>query len=397
MNNRIIPITLSIVDEDERRRFEELIAANPMVRLLDEDADAMGVLIYEPGDTVDEDMPHIVHALESGQAEDVYLAGHQADTAVLIRGMRHGIREFIQYPVQAEDFRAAIMRTAMRASLDADDADAGKIIAFLGAKPGMGATTLATSLAWSLAQDEPGSTILVDLRRPYGETPYFLDLSYDYHWGHLMSDISRLDATYLQSVVTEHESGLHVLPGPGGEETPDSQGLYLILEQLRHMYAHVVVDTGYDAEGELPKELELADRIMVCTQLSLPALARTTRLMNVLRAQDPDADRRMKLVVNRLAKDSSIALDEAADVLGKKISITVPEDAASAAAAVNQGAPLAQAFPKSPASKVVQRMCKAVRGETKDRKKGFSLPFAGLFKRKSKADDSRDAVARAAS
>ena len=397
MNNRIIPITLSLVDGEERKRLEAVIDANPMVRLLDEDAEEMGVLIYEPGASVDEDMPHIIHALESGLAEDVYLAGHQADTAVLIRGMRHGIREFLQYPVQEDDFRAAVMRTAMRASLDEDDADKGKITAFLGAKPGMGATTLAVNLAWSLNQSEPGSAILVDLRRPLGETPYFLDLSYDYHWGHLVSDISRLDATYLRSVVTEHESGLHVLPGPDSDETPDPQELFLILEQLRHMYAHVVVDTAYDGLGHLPKELELADRIMVCAQLTLPALARTTRLMNAVRGHDPDAQRRMRLVVNRVTKNSSVTLGEAAEVLGRKISIAVPEDAASAAAALNQGTPVAQAYPKSPLTKVVQRMTTVIGGEKKGGKKGFSLPFAGLFKRKAKADGKSDALAGATS
>lgn len=387
MNNRIIPVTLSLIDTKERTRLEGIIASNTMVRLLEDDAEEMGVLIYEPGPNVDEDMPHIIHALETGQAEDVYLAGHQADSDILIRGMRSGIREFLQYPVSKDDFRAAIMRTAMRGSLGEIDGEKGRITTLLGAKTGLGSTTLAVSLAWSLNQSAPGSTILVDMRRPMGEVPYFLDLKHDYNWGHLAEDISRLDTTYLKSVVAEHESGLHVLPGPAGHECPDPQVLYLILEQLRHVYQHVIVDTAYPEDGILPKEVEQADHIFIVTQLSLPCLARTARLMDSIRSQDPDSERRMRLIANRVAKNSSIGVAEASDVLNKEIALIVPEDAVCALSAINQGAPLVHAYPKSPAAKAIGRMAKALTPKKSKEGKGLKLLFSGLFRSKTKADN----------
>ena len=393
MNNRIIPVTLSLIDAEERRRLEAIIAASPMVRLLDDDADEMGVLIYEPGPNVDEDMPHIIHALETGQANDVYLAGHQADSDILIRGMRSGIREFLRYPVREEDFRAAVMRTAMRLSLDEPEGERGRITTLLGAKPGLGTTTLAVSLAWMLETRAPGSTILVDLRRPMGEIPYFLDLKYEYDWGHLTDDITRLDATYLKSVVAAHPSGLHVLPAPSGHERPDPQALFLILEQLRRSYDHVVVDTAWPDDSVLPKEVEEADHLFVVTQLSLPSLARTARLLESLRGQDPDADRRTRLVANRVTKGGSIGADEAADVLGKAVSLSVPEDTGNALLALNQGAPLAQAFPKSPATRALARAARALTPDREKAAKGLRLPFAGLFARKPEAGRRADNLA----
>ncbi|MEF2231452.1 MAG: histidine kinase [Pseudodesulfovibrio sp.] len=389
MNNRIIPVTLSLIDGDERRRLESIIAASPMVRLLDDDADEMGVLIYEPGPNVDEDMPHIIHALETGQAEDVYLAGHQADADILIRGMRSGIREFLRYPVKEDDFRAAVMRTAMRMSLDEPEGERGRITTLLGAKQGLGTTTLAVSLAWLLERQAPGSTILVDLRRPLGEAPYFLDLKHDYDWGHLTEDITRLDATYLRSVVAAHPSGLHVLPAPARHERPDPQALFLILEQLRHCYAHVVVDTAWPDDAVLPKEVEQADRVFAVTQLTLPSLARTARLMESLRGQDPDAERRTQLVANRVARHSSISVDEAADVLGKAIALTVPEDGPAALLALNQGVPLAQAFPKSPATRAVARIARALAPMPEQAARRLRLPFAGLFGRRPGAGEGK--------
>jgi len=390
MNNRIVPVTLAINDGNERKKLERMIAASYMVRLADEDADDMGVLIYEPGDNVDEDLPHIIQALESGQAEDVYLAGNQADSNILIRAMRSGIREFLQFPIEENDFRAAIMRTAMRGSLESDDGEKGKIITLLGGKAGLGASTIAVNLAWALNRQAPSKTLLLDLRRPAGEVPYFLDLKFEYTWGSLMEDISRLDSTYLHSVVSEHESGLHVLPGPASGDKPDGHTLYLILEQLRLSYDFIVVDTGYPDDNVLPKEIEVADSILIAMQLSLPCLARTSRLMESMRTQDPDAERRMMLIANRVTKDSTIGVSEAADVLSRKISWVIPEDGSSVLSSLNQGMPLVAAYPKSPATKVLESIAKSMDNRKKEARKGFSLPFTSLFSRKKKtaADDS---------
>ena len=384
MNSKIIHISLAVSDEEQKKRLEEMIAGNPMVRLVSDDAQAMGVLIYEPGDSVDEDMPHIIHALESGQAEDVYLAGNNADPEVLIRAMRNGIREFLKYPVEENDFRAAIMRTAMRSSLVEDEGEKGKIFTVLGCKSGQGASTVAVNLACALNDNYPGRVILFDLRRPGGEVPFFLDLKFDYTWGNLAEDISRLDATYLRSVVTEHTSGLHVLPGPPGIERPDPHSLFLMLEQMRSSYDYVIVDTAYPLDEVLPKEVEQADSILIAMNLTLPSLARATRLMYSIRSQDPDGERRMKLIANCVAKDSTIGVSEASEVLEKTISWVVPEDSGAVLSSLNQGTPLISAYPKSPAAKAILEIVNALVPDTEKKDKGFSLPFSSFFKRKSK-------------
>ncbi|WP_207264659.1 histidine kinase [Desulfovibrio sp. Huiquan2017] len=396
MNNRVIPISLAVIDRDQRERLERMISANPMVRLVGEDAEEMGVLIYEPGDSVEEDMPHIIHALESGQAEDVYLAGDVADPEILIRAMRSGIREYLKFPVDENDLRAAVLRTAMRLSLGVDDTGKGRLFTVLGCKPGVGSTTLAVNLACVLNERGPGRTVLLDLRQPMGEIPYFLDLKHDYTWGDLVTDISRLDATYLRSVMAEHASGLHVLPGPATGERPDEHTLFLILEQLRHSYDFVVVDAAAPGEDELPKEVELADSILLAMQLSLPCLARVARLAESLSGQDPDADRRMRLVANRVTRNASIGVPEAAEVLGREIAWAVPEDGEAALSAINQGTPLVQAFPKSASAKAVRNLAKGLAPEEKKACKGLSLPFSSLFRKKGKASDANDNMAGAA-
>ena len=60
MNSKIIPITLALNDSEEQKKLERMIASSYMVRLAEDDGDDMGVLIYEPGETVEEDLPHII-------------------------------------------------------------------------------------------------------------------------------------------------------------------------------------------------------------------------------------------------------------------------------------------------------------------------------------------------
>lgn len=361
MDNRIMPVTLALADKEERKRLERIVAASYMVRLADEESGETGVLVYEPGAAVEEDLPHIIKALESGRVDDVYLTGHRPDPDILIRAMRSGIREFLPFPVVEEDFRAAIMRTAMRRSQHCDDGERGRIVTLAGCKAGVGVSTLAASLAWSLNRRAPGRTLLLDLRQPVGEIPYFLDLKYEYTWGHLMEDISRLDATYLHSVVTGHGSGLAVLPGPADNAAPDRGALSQILEQLQFGYDFIIVDTAFPADASLagdglPAEMDKADILCLPLHLTLPCLSRTSRLLEAVRRHSPALEANVRLVATRVIKDSTIGVAEAAEVLGRDIAWVVPEDFASALSSLNQGTPLTGACPRSPAARAIERM-----------------------------------------
>lgn len=351
-----MPVTLAVTDREERRRIERMVAASYLVRLADPEADETGVLVYEPGEGVDEDLPQIIQALESGRVEDVYLTGRAADSDLLIRAMRSGIREFLSFPVDEEEFRAAVMRTVMRRDAGGETGEGGRIVTVAGCKPGLGGSTLATSLAWCLNRRAPGRTLLLDLRRPVGEIPFFLDLKHEYTWGHLMEDISRLDATYLRTVVAEHGSGLAVLPGPDHGERPDEASLGMILEQARHDYDFVVVDSAWpDAAhlaGAMPVELERADDLCVPLHLTLPCLASAARVLEGVRQHG--LDDRLRLAALRVPRDATIGVIEAAEALGRDIAWVVPDDFASALSALNQGTPLVAAFPRSPASRAIE-------------------------------------------
>ncbi len=377
MNSRIIPITLAVVSDEERERLISIVKDMPMARIQPDEAEDMGVLVYEPGPSADEDFPHIFHALESGQAEDVFLVGEAPDPDLLIRAMRHGIREFLKAPVTKEDFRAALMRTALRESLEGGG-PRGRIISVLGSKAGLGTTTLAVNLACAINERTPGEAALLDLRQPVGEVPLFLDLQYEFTWGQLLDDISRLDSTYLRSAMAEHGSGLHVLPAPEARGGENGQEMFLILEHLRQAYANVVVDASPMEDDLLPKAVEQADIILLITDLAMPSLARTVKLMDTLRAEDPDTERRIRLVANRVTKNSGVDLDEAQKVLEMEFFGILPEDYSTALSSINQGIPWLSTAPKSQAAKEFRRVARELVPED-SRQGGGGFSLSGLF------------------
>jgi pilus assembly protein CpaE len=293
----------------------------------------------------------------------VVLIGPAPAPEVLLSAMRAGITEYLAEPVSEADLRAALERLQdRRTSLPTmqsgqtgaqAEAQGGRILLVLGAKGGIGTTTVAVNLADALTRQGSGRTVLLDLAQPQGETPIFLDLEHTYTWADVAANIERLDATYLESVLARHHSGLAVLPAPdfSVETSLDPAVLRQILELLRRSYAQVVVDLGTGAgvgHGDAILEaLDMADEVLLVLDLSLPCLARAKRFLEAVRATQPHLLPRLRLVANRKTSESDIGTAEAESILQQPIAWAVANDYKAALSALNQGKPLAEADPRS--------------------------------------------------
>ncbi len=104
----------------------------------------------------------------------------------------------------------------------------GKVFTVFGAKGGVGTTTMAVNLATGMAQFKGNPSVaLVDMNLLSGDVPLFLNMKSAFNWVEVARNISRLDATYLMSILQKHVSGVHVLPAPVmvGEETSMAPGV----------------------------------------------------------------------------------------------------------------------------------------------------------------------------
>jgi pilus assembly protein CpaE len=368
MNSQKITVTVDAALEERREAMALALAALEGVEVLPRAAARHADLVLLAlGADAPADMTLATRLSGAGSAP-VILIGPAPAPELLLSAMRAGISEYLPEPAAEADLRAALERVRQRRGLLAPamsspqaegqaQGQAGRIVLVLGAKSGIGTTTVAVNLADALSRQGSGRTALVDLAQPQGETPIFLDLEHSYTWADVAANIGRLDATYLESVLARHHSGLAVLPAPefSAEAALDPAVLRRILELLRRSYAQVVIDAGTGAgtdQGEAILEaLDMADDVLLVLDLSLPCLARAKRFLEAVRATQPHLLPRLRLVANRKTSESDIGTGEAEGILQQPVAWAVANDYKSALAAINQGKTLTEADPRSALAK----------------------------------------------
>ncbi|MGM0646714.1 MAG: AAA family ATPase, partial [Thermodesulfobacteriota bacterium] len=240
----------------------------------------------------------------------------------------------------------------------------GRLVTVIGSRGGAGTTTVAVNLAAALAEQSPAhSVLLVDLDVYLGEIPLFLDFKPQYSWADLAANLSRVDDSFLRNVLYQHPNGMFVLPGP--DATQGSLPAFLdvfgrVLELLRRMFDVVVIDAGQTVTELVQRTLGQSDTVLVVSQLSLPHLASTNKLMGVLRRLVAEPETSIHTVFNRYHKKSNISVHEAEQSLKSSISSTLQNDYQFVMSAMNQGQVFSQAGARHKLTKQMQQLAQAI-------------------------------------
>jgi pilus assembly protein CpaE len=282
----------------------------------------------------------------------------------------------------------------------------GAIIEVIGAKGGVGTTTLAVNLAASLAARGDGPVLVMDLNLAGGEVPLFLDLAPKYHWGEAFRDISRLDASFLMSLVARRSETLHVLAAPSSLDdlklaTPEAMSR--LLELMRSVFSAVVIDGGQYLDEVALAAVSAADTVLLAMVQNLPCVASVKRFLQHL--GQPGADQAdgpgngllpagtfregaLRLVVNRHLKDNDLTVADLEQAVGRTTFWQVPNDYTATLAAMNHGRTLAECAPKSPVAASLRALADALvppgppsPGRASRSRLGLALAGLGLFAR----------------
>ena len=163
-----------------------------------------------------------------------------------------------------------------------EKAEKGTVFTVFGAKGGVGTTTIAVNLATGLARlDGNYSVALLDMNILSGEVPLFLNVKPTFNWAEVARNISRLDATYLMSLLQRHASGVHVLPAPVrlAEEIGAAPEIEKVLELMQSMFDFLVIDGG-QCWGAYPDILiGISDKVLLVAIPSLPGVISLKRLI----------------------------------------------------------------------------------------------------------------------
>lgn len=311
--------------------------------------------------------------------------------SLILQAMRNGAREFLSYPLQIDDFIAALdrIRAAGQGGKGGGKARVSRVVAIAGASGGVGCTSLAINLACILAQNSKNTVAVIDLDIALGDADVWLDIIPDYTIQDVAENISRLDYSLLKRSLTQHESGAFLLPRPVHMEdrapiSPDQ--FQRVIALLKATFTHLIIDISKSYTPLDLAAMQMSDMSLLVTQLDLPCLRNVVRLMQFL--DERELTEKIRVVVNRIGlEDSQISLNKALETIGREVFWKIPNDYASMVESRNNGVPLITQAPRAKVTKSIEQLAAQLDQQTiaptsapeddKPRKRLFSFLGSG--------------------
>lgn len=264
-----------------------------------------------------------------------------ADVSTTRMLMREGAADVIPAPASEATLAVTLDKLLASAQRSADERPAGgQIVAVLKAGGGVGATALAVQAA-AMAARRATSVCFVDLDLQFGSASVYLDLADAATVTDCMAAGSGLREIDFSALLGRHSSSLRLLAAPR-QVTPlealSPSNIDTLFDALKRSFDLVVVDLPSVWTAWTNRALQLADRTMIVTHLTVPHLHMLDRQITTLRTQGLE-DRRQTLVCNALSPEQAavLSLKSAERALGRQFDVIVPEDRKLMYAAINQG------------------------------------------------------------
>ena len=391
-------LELAVSTLDVKKVLEEQIQADDQFRLKPPgDTQVPQLLILEIDEDPNKTFSLMKTVLDSAKGTEIFLTSSNIESTLLLEALRAGMKEFLPQPIQPDEFKAALERFQSRNSETVYESkkQTGKVIALFGGKGGAGTTSVAVNLAASLHSGKrKPPVVLVDVNQHGGDIPLYLDLPTTHSFRDIAADLTRVDLAFLASVLTKHESGVHVLPSgyddlSAGRLNPDC--IEPTIKLLQSMFEFVVIDCGHVLDLTTKKALELSSSIMVVSSLMVPAVHRTKRILELLRGSGVPQDK-IELVITRYLPHEKDVLNETNDILKQKANWLIPNDYASSSSAINSGKPVVMIAPRSALTKTYQKLAASFLGDSLVQESGS---FWGNWMKSSKSKRAQQSVAPA--
>jgi pilus assembly protein CpaE len=243
--------------------------------------------------------------------------------------------------------------------------------AFVSAKGGCGATTLACHVAVELPHLVKSKVLLADFDLQSGIIGFLLKSKTPYSIADAAHNLQRLDVSYWKALISNGIPDLEVIRAPVSARDKEISGAHVreILRFAREHYDYSVIDLGRNLTAASLAALEAADEAYLVTTAEVPALHETQQIIRqLLETGYPQS--KLHVVLNRLSRRMEISLDEMESMLGLPVFATVVNDYQSLEEAYSQGR---LADPSSAAGQSFARLAAKVAGVEPEKKKKFSL------------------------
>ena len=261
--------------------------------------------------------------------------------SLLLEAMRSGVQDFLGKPVQAESLKDLLLRISQDQNLK-EFPSQDKLIIVMGAKGGVGTTTVAVNLGVQLATFARKRSVLLDFARPLGNVHLLLDLHPRFGIRDAVDSLDRLDSHFLAGLLTHHKTKLEILGGttqPEEWQSIDVNVLDRVVNVTQNAFDVVLVDMGSQFSVEWATILRMARMILLVAEANVPSLWTLERRLLALKGFGISQDR-ARIIINRWHKGDDEVLKSIQKDINRPIFASLPNDFRKASQAVNLGTPI---------------------------------------------------------
>ena len=240
--------------------------------------------------------------------------------------MDAGARGVIAYPLTFEDLQARIlaagewaaqmrrlMATSVVPSGDGGTASRARVVTFVGAKGGVGTTTITTHLALDVVRNVSGHRVcLIDLDLEKGDVSGVLEVRHRASIADVAKVAEDMSSRAVSDAVVVHESGLHLLLTPTDVrdvEAVSPRSLREILAVLRQDYDLVLIDAGSHVTPAQAAMVELADEVVAVATPDVLAMRGLRRSITMWESLAVRKETDVRVLINRVSKQTSVSAE----------------------------------------------------------------------------------------
>ena len=311
----------------------------------------------------------------------VVVIGHVNDVILYRELLKRGVSEYLVVPIMP----AQLMESLSNLYNNPDTDPVGHVFAFVGAKGGVGSSTICHNTSWTLSETLKSNVVVADLDLAFGTTG--LDFNQDPVQGiaDALSSPERLDEVLLDRLLTKCSEHLSIFAAPvilDRDYDISADACEMVIDVVRQNVPYVTVDLPHSWASWVKRTLLQADEVVITAAPDLANLRNAKNIVDLLK-QSRKNDGHPHLVINmaNMPKRPEISIKEFEQALGVKTIAVIDFDSETFGQASNNGQMIEElnAKAKSASSFKDIAMALAHRKEAKSEKNKSAL--APLFEK----------------
>jgi len=335
-----------------------------------------------PGADVLDGLDELANVCDAGTK--VIVIGRFNDIVLYRELIRRGVSEYLIAPVRSIDIVRAV--SGLFGAPDAKPV--GRVLAIVGAKGGVGASTVAHNIAWAIARDLKLDAVVTDLDLAFGTAG--LDFNQDPPQGIADAVFSpdRIDTAFVDRLLSKCTDNLSVLAAPATLDRVYDfavEAFDPILDVLRTSVPYIILDVPHQWCGWTKRALVGADHILIVAAPDLANLRNTKNLLDFLRAARP-TDNRPIYCLNQVGvpKRPEIKTSDFAKALEGDPAAVIPFDPATFGTAANNGQMIAELASNHRVADIFRQIAHLLAGRSEPKRPKANLltpPLGKLMQR----------------